>query len=130
MLKKVTFAAALCAMVIPFAAVAASPSGFTQSPASARAPQGFQLETMQSIADLKKNARDDQVVKLVGRFTSQLSMEKYEFTDSKGDKVVAELDDDKNWSHIQKDALVEITAEVDKDFTSLKLDVIDARPVK
>ena len=130
MLKKVTFAAALCAMAIPFAAVAAGPSGVTQSPASARAPQGFQLETMQSIADLKKNARDDQVVKLVGRFTSQLSMEKYEFTDSKGDKVVAELDDDKNWSHIQKDALAEITAEVDKDFTSLKLDVIDARPGK
>ena len=82
---------------------------------------------MQSVADLKKNAKDDQVIRLDGRFTAQLSKEKFEFTDTKGEKVVVELDDDQNWSHVQKDALMEITAEVDKDFTSLKLDVMEAK---
>ena len=43
--------------------------------------------------------------------------------DEKGDKIVAELEDDRDWSMITKDALVEIRAEIDKDFMSVKLEV-------
>lgn len=129
MLKKVSIAATLCALALPLSAIAAGPSGFGQ-PTNPGAPQGFDLQKMQSVADLKKNAKDDQVIRLDGRFTAQLSKEKFEFTDTKGEKVVVELDDDQNWSHVQKDALMEITAEVDKDFTSLKLDVMEAKLIK
>ena len=129
MLKKVSIAAALCALALPLSAIAAGPNGFGQ-PTNPGAPQGFDLQKMQSVADLKKNAKDDQVIRLDGRFTAQLSKEKFEFTDTKGEKVVVELDDDQNWSHVQKDALMEITAEVDKDFTSLKLDVMEAKLIK
>ena len=126
MLKKVSIAAALCALALPLSAIAAGPSGFGQ-PTNPGAPQGFDLQKMQSVADLKKNAKDDQVIRLDGRFTAQLSKEKFEFTDVKGDKIVAELDDDQNWSQVHKDALMEIVAEVDKDFVSIELDVIDAK---
>lgn len=130
MLKKVSIAAALCALALPLSAIAAGPTGFDQPTGKPGAPQGFDLQKMQSVADIEKNARDDQVIRLDGRFTAQLSKEKFEFTDTKGEKVVVELDDDQNWSHVQKDALMEITAEVDKDFTSLKLDVMDAKLLK
>lgn len=126
MLKKATLAAALCALAVPFAALATGPSGFGAQERPG-APQGFTLQKMDSIAQLKKEAHDDQLVTLQGRFTKQLSKEKFEFTDVKGDKIVAELDDDQNWSQVHKDALMEIVAEVDKDFVSIELDVIDAK---
>ena len=40
---------------------------------------------------------------------------------------MVELDDDRNWSFIRKDALVEIVAEVDKDFKGIELECINAR---
>lgn len=126
MLKKATLAAALCALAVPFAALAAGPTGFSAQERPG-APQGFTLQKMDSIAQLKKEAHDDQLVTLQGRFTKQLSKEKFEFTDAKGDKIVTELDDDQNWSQIHKDALMEIVAEVDKDLVSIELDVIDAK---
>lgn len=126
MLKKTMLAATLCALAVPFAALAAGPTGFGPQERPG-APQGFTLEKMNSIAQLKKEAHDDQLVTLQGRFTKQLSKEKFEFTDAKGDTIVAELDDDQNWSQVQKDALMEIVAEVDKDLTSMELDVIDAK---
>ena len=129
MLKKVSIAAALCALALPLSAIAAGPSGFGQ-PTNPGAPQGFDLQKMQSVADLKKNAKDDQVIRLDGRFTAQLSKEKFEFTDTKGEKVVVELDDDQNWSQVHKDALMEIVAEVDKDLMSLELEAIDAKRIQ
>ena len=129
MTKKIALAAALCALTVPFAALAAGPTGFGAQERPG-APQGFTLQKMNSIAQLKKEAHDDQLVTLQGRFTKQLSKDKFEFTDAKGDTIVVELDDDQNWSHVQKDALMEITAEVDKDFTSLKLDVMEAKLIK
>ena len=85
---------------------------------------------MASIAQLKDKAKDDQIVVLEGRFTKQLEKDKYEFTDAKGDTIVVDLDDDMNWSHVKKDALMELTAEVDKDFTSTKLDALEAKLLK
>ena len=129
MLKKIKLAAVLCAFAVPFAAVAAGPSGFDNQ-ARPGAPQGFTHQKMNSIAQLKSDAKDDQIVVIDGRFTKQIKKEKYEFTDAKGDTILVDLDDEKNWSHVQKDAKVELTAEVDKDFTSTELDAIEVKVLK
>ncbi len=129
MTKKIALAAALCALTVPFAALAAGPTGFGAQERPG-APQGFTLQKMNSIAQLKKEAHDDQLVTLQGRFTKQLSKDKFEFTDAKGDTIVVELDDDQNWSQVHKDALMEIVAEVDKDLMSLELEAIDAKRIQ
>ena len=49
MLKKATLAAALCALAVPFAALAAGPTGFGAQERPG-APQGFTLQKMDSIA--------------------------------------------------------------------------------
>lgn len=107
-------------------ALQAAPQGFEPAPA---APQGFDpVNVPKSVAEVKKNGYDDQHVVLKGRFTKQLSREKFEFTDDTG-TIVAELDDDRNWSHIRKDAPVEITAEIERERlgTVIELDVKSAR---
>ena len=129
MTKKIALAAALCALTVPFAALAAGPTGFGPQERPG-APQGFTLQKMNSIAQLKKEAHDDQLVTLQGRFTKQLSKDKFEFTDAKGDTIVVELDDDQNWSQVHKDALMEIVAEVDKDLMSMELEAIGAKRIQ
>lgn len=107
-------------------ALQAAPQGFESAPAG---PQGFDpVNVPKSVAEVKKNGYDDQHVVLKGRFTKQLSREKFEFTDDTG-TIVAELDDDRNWSHIRKDAPVEITAEIERERlgTVIELDVKSAR---
>lgn len=107
-------------------ALQAAPQGFEPAPAG---PQGFDpVNVPKNIAEVKKNGYDDQHVVLKGRFTKQLSREKFEFTDDTG-TIVAELDDDRNWSHIRKDAPVEITAEIERERlgTVIELDVKSAR---
>ena len=127
-MTKMTVAAALCALAMSFAAFAQAPSGFTGS-ASAQ-PQGFSLTTLKSIEEVRKNSYDEQLVVLRGRFTRQVTHDKYEFTDEKGNTIVAELDDDKNWSHVAKDALMDILAEVDRDRYKVELEVLEAKPVR
>lgn len=127
-MRKMTVAAALCALAMPFAAFAQAPTGFTGS-ASAQ-PQGFSLTTLKSIEEVRKNSYDEQLVVLRGRFTRQVTHDKYEFTDEKGNTIVAELDDDKNWSHVAKDALMDILAEVDRDRYKVELEVLEAKPVR
>lgn len=107
-------------------ALQAAPQGFEPAPAG---PQGFDpVNVPKNVAEVKKNGYDDQHVVLKGRFTKQLSREKFEFTDDTG-TIVAELDDDRNWSHIRKDAPVEITAEIERERlgTVIELDVKSAR---
>ncbi len=107
-------------------ALQAAPQGFEPAPAG---PQGFDpVNVPKSVAEVNKNGYDDQHVVLKGRFTKQLSREKFEFTDDTG-TIVAELDDDRNWSHIRKDAPVEITAEIERERlgTVIELDVKSAR---
>lgn len=128
-MKKVIFASALMSLAIPVC-MAAGPVGFDNSPSDYGRPQGFSLNPMADIESLKKNAYDDQLVTLKGRFTKQLTKDKFEFTDTKGQTIVVELDDDRNWSFIRKDALVEIVAEVDKDFMSVELECINARTIE
>ena len=122
-MKKALLASALMTLVVPVC-MAAGPVGFGDSPTNYGQPQGFSLNPMSDIATLKKNAYDDQLVTIKGRFTKQLTKDKFEFTDTKGQTIVVELDDDRNWSFI---ALVEIVAEVDKDFMSIELECINAR---
>lgn len=129
MLKKVTLASALCALAIPFAAIAAGPTGFNNAERPG-APQGFSHQKMETIAQIKKEAKDDQIIVIQGRFTKQLEKDKYQFTDIKGDTIVVELDDDMNWSHVKKDALMELTAEVDSDFMKTELDGIEAKLIQ
>ena len=54
----------------------------------------------------------------------------YEFTDEAGDTIEVELDDDRNWSNISKDQLIDIYGEVDKDLMSINIDVKRAVPVQ
>ncbi|MBO5566483.1 MAG: NirD/YgiW/YdeI family stress tolerance protein [Succinivibrio sp.] len=95
-------------------------------------PRGFgnSIAEMQptSIADILKNADDDKLVKVQGTLTKYLGDEHYEFTDKNNDKIVVELDKDRDWSYIAKDMPIEIIAEVDKDKMSTKLDVKAAIP--
>lgn len=127
MLKKTLLATLLCA-TIPLTATAADPQGFNNQ--FSRAPQGFKMQMLNTLDDVYNKGYDNQMVVLQGRFTKQLSHELFEFTDAKGATIVCELDDDKDWSHIKKDELVEILAEIDKGFMKTELEVIEARPIK
>lgn len=126
-MRKLTVAALLCALALPLSAAAQAPQGFHSSGAR---PQGFSLDTLVSIDEVKAKSVDEQLVAVRGRFTKQLTKDDYEFVDEKGSSIVAELDDDKDWSHIHKDALVDILAEVDKGWKRPKLEVIEAKPVQ
>lgn len=129
-MKKTILTAALCALVIPFSAIAQGPTGFDAPKAKAGEPQGFTLTTLKSLDEVKKHGYDDQLVVVRGRFTRQITHDKYEFTDEKGNTITAELDDDRNWSHVAKDALVEILAEVDRKKRHVELEVLQAKPLR
>lgn len=89
---------------------------------------GGQTMTVQSV---KRNAYDDQHVSLVGRLTQFLGDDDYVFQDKTG-TIVVELDDDDDhrWNHIQKDQLIQIYGEVDRDDGRVKIEVDRAHPVK
>lgn len=108
---------------------AAAPAGFEpKAETAASAPKGFDAAAS-TVADAKKLA-DGKIVVLRGAFVEHVKGDKYLFRDEAGDKIVCELDDDKNWGHVVKDAPMQIKAEVDKDLTSFELEVIEATPLK
>lgn len=125
----------LIALGAAFAALpvlAAGPQGFApvpQAQAQAQGPKGFDAAPLTTVAALLDSAKDHQIVTLRGKFTDHIKGDKYVFTDEKGATIKAELDTDKDWSMITKDAPVEIRAEVDKDWNSTKLEVISAKPL-
>lgn len=132
-MKKPLFLAALALVCPPL--FAEGPAGFAPTaPAATSAPHGPQgfgnTAGITTVDRVKANARDDDIVTLRGRFTSNLRKDKYVFTDEKGASIQAELDHDKDWSQVRKDAPVEIVAEVDKDLFSIELDVISAKPLQ
>lgn len=69
-----------------------------------------------TVADVTKNAVDDQMVLLRGKITKKLKKDRYEFTDSTGTMRV-EIDD-KYFYNVQvtDKTVVEIYGEVDKHF--------------
>ncbi|MDO5530861.1 NirD/YgiW/YdeI family stress tolerance protein [Sutterella sp.] len=126
--------AALALAAMP-AAQAAGPQGFNGPQAAPHAPaasgpQGFGHDGPVTVAWVKDKGTDDQVVTLRGRFTEHLRGEKYTFVDEQGGSITAELDNDRDWSMIQRGAPVEIRAEIDRDFTGTTLDVRSARPLQ
>ena len=132
-MKKVTVLSALIAASVLSAGVAlAAPAGFGgNAPAAAPgAPAGFEGNRIDSVAAVKDRAYDDQKVTLRGRLTNYLGKDMYEFTDEAGDTIEVELDDDRNWSNIAKDQLIDIYGEVDKDLMSINIDVKRAVPVQ
>lgn len=123
----------LIALSAAFAALpvlAAAPQGFAPvSQAQVQGPKGFDTAPLTTVAAVLDSAKDHQIVTLRGKFTDHIKGDKYVFTDEKGATIKAELDNDKDWSMITKDAPVEIRAEVDKDWNSTKLEVISAKPL-
>lgn len=109
----------------------AAPQGFSGGDQSlANAPKGFEQEIVNSVRQIKSSAVDNQLVTVRGRLTKALSHDKYLFTDTRGDVIEVELDDDYDWSHIRKDQLIDITGEVDRDFISITIDVKQAVPAE
>lgn len=92
-------------------------------------PKGFDTEPATTVAAVLESGKDHQIVTLRGKFTEHVRGDKYVFTDDKGASIRAELDHDRDWSMITKDAPVEIRAEVDKDWTEIELDVLSAKPL-
>ena len=122
---------ALTAMAVAFvsATALAAPQGFNQS-AAPGGPQGFNNQAPNTVSGVLSDAHDDQVVTLQGRLTNFLGDDRYEFTDAAGDRIEVELDDDKNWSNISKDQLINIVGKVDKDLLSTTIEVKQAAPVQ
>lgn len=132
-------ASTLAIVVASFASVsqAAPVQGFedqaTPAPVSRMirgdGPRGFDNISVTNIEYLRANGRDDQYVSLVGRLTTYLGDDNYEFTDNTG-TVVVELDDDRSWRHIKKDQLIQIYGKLDKDWDKLKIEVKNAHPAR
>lgn len=123
-MTKIIFSS-LAAMIFTVSSVSAAPQGFDN--ASATAPQGFSAAaaTNMTVANVIANDTDEMDVTMRGRITKMLGQDKFIFEDETG-TIVVELDDDKDWSHIQKDQLIDIHGEVDRDANSIKVDVKDA----
>lgn len=124
-IKRPLLAGLLALSLSTGAALAAEPAGFG-TPATV-APQGFGDAAVMSIAQLKADAKDKEIVALEGRFVERLEKDKYLFKDRTGDTITAELDDDKDWTHVVKDQPMKITVEVDRDWNSVEVEVIDAK---
>lgn len=130
-LQKIGLVAALAGLMA-FNVSAAGPQGFDndrQQP-STRMPQGFEVHNPVTVKWVKESAKDDDFVTLRGRFVAFLRGDKYEFVDEDGVKIVAELDKDWDWSHVRRGDLYEIYAEVEKNWSRVKLEVHKATPLK
>lgn len=123
-MTKIIFSS-LAAMIFTVSSVSAAPQGFDN--ASATAPQGFSAAaaTNMTVANVIANGTDEMDVTMRGRITKMIGQDKFIFEDETG-TIVVELDDDKDWSHIQKDQLIDIHGEIDRDANSIKVDVKDA----
>lgn len=121
-MTKIIFSA-LAAMIFTVSSVSAAPQGFD----NASAPQGFSAAsaTTMTVANVIATGTDEMAVTMRGRITKMLGQDKFIFEDETG-TIVVELDDDKDWSHIQKDQLIDIHGEIDRDVNSIKVDVKDA----
>ena len=111
--------------VTPAFSQGTGPVGFEKSPThhAAHGPVGFETMKPITIKHLKATARDEDDVIVRGRFTEHVRGDKYVFTDEAGDTIVAELDEDKDWSHVKRNAPCEVFAEVDKGWSKTELDV-------
>lgn len=110
-------------------AALAAPQGFADQAAKFQGePHGFNLPTL-TVSQVVQSAYDDQHVTLVGRLTNYLGDAHYEFADNTG-TIVVELDDERNWGHIEKNQQIKIVAEVDRDRRGVTLDVKQAQAAR
>lgn len=89
---------------------------FNQAQAQYVGPSTQKTAAITTVADVMKNAADDQEVTLRGRIIKKLKKEHYEFQDNTG-TIRMEIDD-KHFHNIQvtDKTLVEVYGEVEKDF--------------
>lgn len=133
-MRKITalFGAATFALATAVASTAfAAPQGFGPGANSDNhgAPRGFNNIQSMTVSQVKQHSYDDQRVSLVGSLTNYFGDDHYEFSDKTG-SIMVDLDDDRNWSHIQKGQTIRIFAEVDRDDGHVTLDVKRAQPVR
>lgn len=88
---------------------------------AARHHQPRNVQTV-TIAQIQQNGYDDQRVLIEGKFTDHKYKDVYVFTDTEGNTITAEVDDD-IWYQLSMDTPVRIYAEVDKDWHGIELDV-------
>lgn len=116
-MRKLLLASAVAAAVLATSSVAMARPHYG-------GPQGFQ-QGPTTVAGVLQSAYDDQFVTLQGRLIAYLGHDRYSFQDQTG-VIDVELDDDRDWSYISKNELIQITAKVDRDFWSTELDVKQA----
>lgn len=127
-MTKLSVIAAASALVLASSAAfaAQAPAGFANA-GNPAAPAGFGAPSAptNTIAQLLQNGMDEQRVSVTGRLTNFLGGENYEFSDDTG-RILIQLDDDRNWGHLQKGALITIFGELDREYNNVKIDVDDA----
>lgn len=72
---------------------------------------------------------DESYAVMQGQFTRHIGRELYEFKGTDGETIVADLDDDANWSFIRPGIRFEIAGEVDRDAYGIKFEVHSAKPL-
>ncbi|HIX84240.1 MAG TPA: NirD/YgiW/YdeI family stress tolerance protein [Candidatus Megamonas gallistercoris] len=75
-----------------------------------------------TIAEVQKNAYDDQHVAIDGKFVKHLYKDVFTFRDTAGTEINVEVDDDCRYI-LEMDTPVRILAEVDKDWYGIDLEV-------
>lgn len=127
-MTKLSVIAAASALVLASSAAfaAQAPAGF-ENAGNPAAPAGFGAPSAptNTIAQLVQSGTDEQRVSVTGRLTNFLGGENYELTDDTG-RILIQLDDDRNWGHLQKGALITVFGELDREHGNVKIDVDDA----
>lgn len=127
-MTKLSLIAAASALVLASSAAFAAqgPAGF-ENAGNPAAPAGFGAPSAptKTIAQLVQSGMDEQRVAVTGRLTNFLGGENYELTDDTG-RILIQLDDDRNWGHLQKGALITVFGELDREHGNVKIEVDDA----
>lgn len=106
-----------------------NPMGIMCNMKSSNLPRGFGLELKElTVKQILSESKEDDVVRIKGRLTKYLGEEKFELTDNSNDTIIVELDDERNWSYLEKDMPIEVIAKVDDEKVTKILEVRCARP--
>ncbi|SFS37970.1 Predicted protein YdeI with OB-fold, BOF family [Succinivibrio dextrinosolvens] len=106
-----------------------NPMGVMCNVKSTNLPRGFGLELNEmTVKQILSDSKEDDIVRIKGRLTKYLGDEKFELTDNSNDTIIVELDEDRNWSYLEKDMPIEVVAKVDDEKVTKILEVRCARP--
>ena len=122
MKKKISI---LVAVLFMAAGSVAFAQGFTGNGSAAQAGGFIEDGSSKVVTPIKaaKKMRDDTIVTIRGNIIRRIGDDKYMVRDASGEMVV-EIDDE-DWGGVTASSadLLELTGEVDKDFTKVKIDV-------